>query len=515
MKKVFALSLICFMALGATAVMADTRTNSLGLSAGQQIDDLDSIWLFPQTAANYGNVVDYRLENLGSTFGNWFGVIHKDWDDLGYIGIYVRRPMNQFFSADFSPFIANNFGILNGGNNWASDLDPSNSAWNSNTLSGAFNHVTATYSNIGFNAFTIQQPQNKADLFWAKDFSDATIGVRLNYAEQDNSGNSTAADTITSGTPGNGTNLGQTGDGNTSVIGLDLGVSLKNLGALSGLDLALGYSLGSANYTGVNNRQEGGINEVKYNDKLSDDNISELRANAVAKAAINDNATMRIFAGARLDNLGFKQNFQADFNNNNNYTDAGETQNIKNSYSDTNFNVGLACTHKVADGKALVIVGISGIYDDRNWKQFGASNLAGSSTADQLFNDSSDTEQETWWEVPVNAAVEAPIFGWLKARVGANFDLMSQYTEKIVQPTNQTAAGTAFQDQTSVSATWNPYQSINFTMGASAEFQNFTLDLQMNPSAFETYLKAFQPGNGIFYGTAPNMFTSAELKYAF
>ena len=82
------------MALGAKLAMADTRTDSLGLIAGDQIDDLDSIWLFPQDAANFGNVADFRIGALGAD-SSWGGVIDKVWDDIGYFAVYTGRPFNQ------------------------------------------------------------------------------------------------------------------------------------------------------------------------------------------------------------------------------------------------------------------------------------------------------------------------------------------------------------------------------------------------------------------------------------
>jgi len=534
MKKVLAWMLGCFMVLGVTAAQADVRTDSLGLSAGQQVDDLDSIWLFPQDAARNGNVVDFRLGfTNGSSADNWGGIIHKDWDDVGYIGIYTKRPFDQSNGIVPNVPAANQNGILNGAWSWGNIVSPyySSLVYNNNhTNSGAYvgdtiDTITSHYAldRVTLNNQRIQTPENKLDLFWAKEMTDTTFGVHVNYAANTGfanagqDGNDTGSYTQGFGTPGANTPLTVAENGSTSVLGLDLGLGLKNLGGLDSLDLGVGYSLGSVNYTYTDTQENAGATgtEAKNTGSVKDNNISEIRINALAKAKINDNATMRIYANGKLGNYGVNGSFVGDNANDGSFTDAGDVRTGSNTYSDTNVNLGIACDHKVADGKAKVIAGVELIYDDQSWKQTDLANLGGSSTADQVQPGSGSTLEDTWWVVPVNIAVEAPLFDWLKARVGASHPLFQSFTAKGVELTNGNAGGTAFQSTTTSTQTQDLASNLDMSYGVSAQFQNFTMDLQVSQSVFESYLSTFQPGAGIFYGGVAGMFTQADLRYAF
>ncbi len=147
MKKVLTLLVVCFMALGARMAMADVRTDSLGLTAGQQVDDLDSIWLFPQDAANYGNVADYRLGALGSDT-SWGGMIAKDSDDIGFIGVYFNRPFNENNGITPNVNAADQNGILNGNTNWANMVNPAASSYWANFGNPSGNYLG---DNAGFH----------------------------------------------------------------------------------------------------------------------------------------------------------------------------------------------------------------------------------------------------------------------------------------------------------------------------------------------------------------------------
>jgi len=534
MKKVLALLVACFMVLGARLAMADTRTDSLGLTAGQQIDDLDSIWLFPQDAANYGNVADFRVGGLTAD-DSWGGIIHKDWDDVGYIGIYTNRPFNQNNGVTPNVNPANQNGILNGFTDWAQMVNPASSSyWGSNYLYDPdqnigghyayypFGEVALNYyqnfeNGAGLNIIKIADPQNLADIFWAKDFSDVTLGAHFNYAAQ-RGGNSDGANygsgtaSFNPATPAGGDNTASVFNLDSQVLGLDLGLTSKSLG----LALGLGYSIGSVNYKeSYTYMFNATTSENWYSDSLKDSNISELRVNALLKNKINDTTTGRIYANARLDNLGFSQSSDYDQNGDDSLTDAGDIYTSKSAYTDTNVNLGIACDHNVADGKAHVIAGLGIIYDGRKWTQSAFTNLNGSTTANQILAGSGSSYSEDWWVVPANVAVEAPLFSWLKARVGASHDLYSNITGKVIQLTNVNTAGTAFQDTTTVINNWNLATLVDMSYGLSAEFQNFTLDLQVNPNTLQQYLTTFQPGAGIFTAGVPGLFTQADIRYAF
>ena len=539
MKKALALLLVGFMVLGAKLALADTRTDSLGLAAGHQIDDLDSIWLFPQDAANFGNVVDYRLEGIGGTGDDWGGIIHKDFDEIGYIGVYTNRPFNQAFGVAPNTNAADQNGILNGFTSWSFMINPSSSSyWGSNYLydpdgnigghyaywpygeNAALNYYVNFWFGAGMNLIKVADPENKADIFWAKDFADATIGVHLNYANQsggDNeygNGNGSGTGNQTQGTP---TLFGQqtsTFNNDSSVIGVDLGATLKSIN----LSLGLGYSLGSVNYKEVyaQNYVTAGTMTTWDNSQIKDNNISEIRVNALLKGKVNDTTTSRVYLSGHLDNLGFQNNVQWDQDGDGTFGNvAGEVFKGTDTYTDTNVDFGFACDHNVADGKAHVIASLGIIYDGRKWTQTAMNNLAGSTTADQVLGGSGSTYNEDWWVVPFNFAVEAPLFDWLKARVGASHNLYNNITGKITQLTNPNAGGTAFQDTTTISNGWDLPSNLDISYGASAQFQNFTVDLQINPNTFENYLTAFQPGSGIFYAPVGGMFTQADIRYAF
>gem|GEM_PF-2657689 len=547
MKKVFLVLLVCFMALGAKLAMADTRTDALGLTAGQQVDDLDSIWMFPQDAGNFGNVVDFRMGNPnGANFADWFGVIHKDFDEIGYIGVYTNRPFNQNDGLGSQAQWANQQGILNGNQSWSNMINPSNSNWQgSNSLTDNDGNVTATYAPVGgsnvlntftifFNNVTVADPLNKADIFWAKDFADVTLGAHLNYASNQGNQAPSGTDGNTQGTPTLNGQASDTFTADSSVIGLDLGATLKNLGSNMSLALGLGYSMGSVNYKEVysSNYLTVGTQTAFLNEAIKDNNISEIRVNALLKNKMNDTTTGRIYGNVRLDNLGFSNLSQFDFSGDGTYTDLqGETVKETSTYSDTNINLGLACDHSVADGKAKVIVGLEAILDSRQWGQTAYENAAGSSNTTLIGPGSGSTFNEDMFVVPFNVAIEAPINDWLTGRIGATKTLYSNITDKVTQLTNPNAAGTAFQDTTKASNYWDNYdnQFMTLTYGLSAKFNNLTIDLQINPNTLLNDAKSFEPGAGILYGSNGNQFNNgntglgdafatisqADVRYAF
>jgi len=535
MKKVLALSLICFMALGAKLALADTRTDALGLTAGQQVDDLDSIWLFPQDASSFGNVVDFRMGNPnGNHSYDWGGIIHQDFSDLGYFGVYYNRPFDTNDGNGIQPNtpLANRAGILNGASSWANMMNPNNSAFfgpggnGPNTQSnypyypagGGFpysiNNTLGAEVNWRFNAnlneTTVADPSNLFDLFWSKDFSDVVLGVHINYAGQtgnDNQGDGDGNNTYTQGTPTlNGSPIDKfTAD--SSVIGLDLGATLKNIGTNMSLALGLGYSLGSVNYseTGSSNYLTAGTQTVGYNETIKDNNISELRLNALLKDKVSDTMNARIYGNARLDSLGLKDMAQYDSDGDGTFTDvARETYNGSNTYTDTNINLGLACDHSVADGKAKVIAGAGVIFDSRKWSYTAMTNLAGSATTDQVRWGSGSSYNEDTWAVPFNVAIEAPIFGWLTGRVGATSYLYNVVGAKDIYLRLVNAAGTAYQDTATANNTVVLPQNLNLSYGASAKFDNLTMDLQLSPSALLNFAQGFAPGQGLLYGNTNN-----------
>jgi len=521
MKKVLLLLLVCFMALGATKAMADSRTDALGLTAGQQVDDLDSIWMFPQDAGSFGNVVDFRLGNPNgaSVSQDWGGIIHKDFDEIGYIGVYYNRPMNDQYLAPNRP-VGNSNGIFNSGNTWAAQILPGNSGNTGagNQFNGA-NFSTFPYAGMSavlggqtdfqfgdFNSYAVADPQNKLDLFWSKDFTDVVIGAHFNYASQtgmDNGGvGNGAADILPAGTPNGDTHSKY--NSSSSVLGLDLGLTFKELVTNTSLALDLGYSIGSVNYSDSETADyiTAGTQTTFLNETVKDNNISELRVNALLKNKMNDTTTGRIYANARLDNLGFKAVDQVDDNSDGSFTDqARETFNGSSTYTDTNVNLGLACDHSVADGKAKVIASVGAIYDSRKWTFTAFTNAAGSATVDQIRRGSGDSVTADILQVPFNVAIEAPIFEWLTARMGASNDLFHNGNIKVIAHHTINPAGTAFEEVDTANNSYDWYQFIDLSYGLSVKSGNWTMDLQLDPNKLLTAAQRLEPGSGLLYGS--------------
>ena len=506
MKKFLTLFAVCFMVLGAKWAMADSRTDSLGLTPGQQVDDLDSIWLYPQNAANFGNLVDNRMGTSANSAvltptNDWFGIIAQEWQDLGYIGVYTNRPFDQSNGIVPSSNPADQFGILDGSfGTWDAALSPFSTFTNAIADNGG--HITATYVPHGL-ALAITNPENKLDAFWAKSFSDATLGVHVNYASQ-NIGNISNSETYVANPPAAGSYLTTTNNAYTGVLGIDLGLGVKNFILWDNLDLGVGYSMGSVNYSSVYNQENTAQNATvaltDYTEK--DHGVDEIRVNGLGVSKISDTTSGRTYLNIRIDNLGV--------NSTTNTTSLAGVNNAlgdqiaqTNAYSDLNINLGYALSHKVLDGKALVIASLTGIFDDRKWTYTAAENAGGSTSETLLGANSGESEELSALVIPFNVAIETPLFDWMKARIGVSKNIFVSATEKIVQPTNINGAGTAFQTNNVGQESEDPgtlYQNINTFAGVGMSFSNFTLDFQINPTNLLTALNGLAPGDGLIYG---------------
>jgi hypothetical protein len=561
MKKVLLMLLCGVMVLAAKFATADPRTDALGLTAGDQVDDLDSIWMFPQDAANYNNVVDLRLGNPNGNVGNdWGGVIEKDADDIGYIGVYTNRPFDE--SDGIAPNVnaASLHGGFNGGTNWSEAISPvASSYYGGYFLNSAGSFVSTHYTVFPYeeqaylNAYTnfyfgadlpaakVADPQNLADIFWAKDFTDVTLGVHLNYAAQRDGATEDFGDgpylsgsaTISQGTPVLGEEIQENANFDSSALGIDIGATLKNIGTNMSLGLGVGYSLGSVNYRFVGNTND--VTATSFtnavSNTVSDDGINELRVNALLKDKLTDSDTARVYLNGRLDSVGFKDNEMLDTTGTGAFTNEGDVYNGTNIYTDTYLNLGLAFDHNVEQGKAHVIAGVGIIYDGRSWKETAYNNALGSTTANQIIEGSGTTYNEDWWVVPFNVAVEAPIFDWLTGRVGAQGDLYSNITAHVVYPYDANAANTAFTDTNTVIDDFAVNEPILLSYGATAKFNNFSMDLQLSPGALLNAISTLAPGAGLTYQnnstttpstTGPSIanqifstFVQADMRYAF
>jgi hypothetical protein len=500
------------MVLGTKWAMADSRTDSLGLTAGQQVDDLDSIWLFPQDAANFGNVVDTRLGSAAATksvANDWIGEISQEWPDVGYIGVYTKRPFNASNGVvpSFDP--TDQYGIFNSvGGSWTNALNPLAAGSGAKVATTIGITSTASYTNFALSQ-AIADPENKLDAFWAKAYNDVTLGVHLNYADQ---GTTISSTTGSVNPPAAGVIVGNNNNGTDQVLGLDLGLGVKNV-FFDSLNVSLGYSMGALNYsqqTNVeNSSQNGSVDEVNQTEK--DNGISEFRLNGLGTSKISDTTNGRLYLNVRLDNLGINSTQVVTLPNGNQDNLVATELSQSNTYSDTNLNLGYALNHKLADGKSMVITSLTAIYDDRQWSATEATNAAGSTSPNQLMANAGETEEETTLVIPFNVAVETPLFDWMKLRFGAYKNLYQSITDKIVQPTNINSAGTAFQTSNVGQETQDLTGGINTYMGVGCAFNNFTLDLQINPNTLLATLGGIAPGQGILYGaTATNPATGTN-----
>ena len=230
-------------------------------------------------------------------------------------------------------------------------------------------------------------------------------------------------------------------------------VDLMWANSFSGTSVGVGLNYSNTSDNGANTDRDIAI---KLGVGLPTDMFSQLNIHAgyeMGSQTVNNTSTPNspsiITAGALA---------QKDLDANNNlrmFVDFGTDSNLGWNKNDsyTNIQLGLAGNRKVNDGKGLVSTGLI----------IGYTNQTG--TADN-FN-------LNW-----NGGVESKVADWLTARTGIS---------KLI-----------YNGQNNNLATFN------FAMGASINWQNFTLDLNVNPASFENTITNIQPGNGIFYGNDAN-----------
>jgi hypothetical protein len=156
MKKGLLLLLAGVMAFSvAVQSMASARLDSMASNVWQ-VEDYDSIWLYPNKVLDYKNTVDFRLNNnfggLGNAADNWGGVIAEENELLGgVIGAYINRPDRLYTAAQAA-----------GGSGFRSLF---RYYW---TPVGNRNHPDNNSTNI-------------LDLFWGSSMDNGALGIHLNY----------------------------------------------------------------------------------------------------------------------------------------------------------------------------------------------------------------------------------------------------------------------------------------------------------------------------------------------
>lgn len=352
MKKGLLLLLVGLTAFYGVTVKAMASARLDGMATDDRVvEDRDLIFTYANKALANGNMVDIRLFGTGRV---WGGLLVKD-DSLGVIGAYVNNPGSA---------------VLEG----AANADP------------------------------------KFDLFWAKDFSGAAFGVRVNYAN-----------TVTA-IPGT----------YNREMGLQLGLGLNGGSDLSQINFHAGFDTASISAGGTSNNNAPSL----------------ITAGALLQHDTDANNDMRFFGDLGLT------------------SDPGAVANASNLL----IQLGAADNKKVLEGKGLVS---SGLIVGVGSNSAGAGNSTSQFTLD--------------WQANVEAQAES----WLTIRTG--------FDKQVYNGLNQGAI------------------PIVFAVGASVNYQNFNLDLNVTPGSLFNSIANIQPGNGIFYTNGNNILSvsEADVTYKF
>jgi len=504
MKKALLLLLVGFMALAPMTASASVRTEGMGVMA-QQVEDLDLIWLFPQKIEEY-SLVDYRMEFLGSD-DEWGGVIHKD-PYIGNWGLYVGRPFNGQSSYPYfgdHAYIYTMFGsIVDGLNTW-----------------GARINAQGTVGALGkpwWNAMD-EDPENKLDLFKTFAVGDGVLGVRLNYASQKDDGEFSYSENVTSSDP-DYSGVYEEGVRKSSVIGINVGYGLKDLGPFNALDLGLAYYMGSLTEEDIDYQLNTTNNAyvLAEEETLEGDGINEIAFNARAVKEASENVNLITNLNFRTSKLAVEYTRNAYNPDGTQVLGAGEVEVSTAEHKNTFIALGLDCNHKVNGGTGLVVGGLNLQYAKGTWASEDRVNAAGLAAADRIdtnYYDGYETEM-TYMGIWANVGVEANLKSWLQVRAGFSRELMA--SAKMVENGGWTvnATNTAYQD------TWEDEYSVDetedtvMTFGVGVTHKNWNVDLLVTKSGVEDLLSDGDFGEGLLYsGSTLSGIVKGQIKYNF
>lgn len=272
MKKNFLFFLAMFLTFGSIyQLRADSRLDGMSADA-RAIEDMDLIWLYPNKALQYKNTADVRLNDGGSYYSTWegnnaeWGGILKDAGDLGVLGLYTGRPEEPAY-AFYDTYDGGYWRqqSVNDRTDWLyqNDWPMYSSPWLA--VGGVSNW---DYAGGGAN---VLQPNNKADLFWAKSLGDCDLGVRASYA--DNQAYAT-----------NGSN-------DSRDFELHVGVGLATLAPFKEANFRVSFATGSV---------DNGITGVK------DDSIYTVTAGTLLVADMDKENTLRFYGDVNLDHFSLR-----------------------------------------------------------------------------------------------------------------------------------------------------------------------------------------------------------------
>jgi hypothetical protein len=492
MKK--ALMLLLGLVLVSPA-FASVRTDGMGIMPVQD-NDIDLIWVFPQAIDDYA-VVDYRMGWLDGVDDNWGGVIHRD-KCIGNWGVYLGRPfMGNYMGVDYLD-AAMGGSILTGAGSW----------------DGIMSYMDTYIANWG-----VADPQNKVDLFKTFKAGNGVLGLRINYAtnnDEDDDDLETWTENDANGyEPGE--QISWEDNFGENVIGVDLGYGMKKLGPFNNFDMAVGYSIGSYknddNYIYQNAADTGPIEHSHYD--FEGDGISEMRLALRGVKEMTDVTKLVVNGNLKMGKLAFKYDARLDTDNDGVLGEvAGEYDSATEEYKNTSFGLGVNCVHTVHDGWGKVVAGLNLSSSKGTWNSTEYTSLAGSVVADQIVDTGENFEEETLSNMSIwaNIGVEANLLKWLQIRGGFNKDIMgkSKWTEMV--PT--TVVTNAYQSVANAEETWTDLNDVLMTFGIGITYKNWNIDLLTTTESIEDFMGDATLGSGILYqGHVLNDIVMGQLTY--
>jgi hypothetical protein len=237
-------------------------------------------------------------------------------------------------------------------------------------------------------------------------------------------------------------------------VELGVGLGFNNIGPFSQLNLHGDFEMISET-------------DKHANPVTHDSGVYSVLFGGLAQADLSDTNYMKVFT-----DLSFGQN------NNTDLLWGGTGYNS----TTTTALLGFSCGHKLNKGKDLLNTGLVLDYVG---------------TKETIYYDYSENE----WNLIWNASVEAGATDWLTLRAGLTAPVVSRYYESDHSPTYGS----------------NKNKSVYLATGFAINWQNFTLDANVDVASFENSINHAQPGNGLFFTNGDDLLTVTEvdLRYKF
>ncbi len=558
MKKALALLLLAGLAFAPIASFADVADESLGqgsyFDAALRTGSSDLVQLFPEQASNFSNTffmyygtpdyeavpgippaggtdtIGYDGNGLLSGSDNWFGVIDSK-HGIGTWAVFINVPVDYFTdNAGGNPdlYLGTETDGFNNTYTAVGGFDPTDAAGygaTTNNWGAVVNHWTdwngTGYSNVGGGNVGasggrigeyLQTPNNK----FVVTFADQGFGLSLNYGDQagdywDFTGNTNVT---VPANPAAGTYLGykQYAD-QVQEYGLSLGLGGKDVGPFSNLDVAASFELGTIDLVDSQveeNAAGTGVNNY-YQDSMKDNGIYDVRVNVLAVKDSDENTQLRLSTNDVLSQLGTKEVFQEDNNNNGSFLDAGDDNEFRDTtFANLDINVNAGCVHKIEDGKGRFISSIGVQYRNQHFTDESQEYSVANAQFQPVYYSDSDY---TNFLVPIHMGAEQDLFDWLTLRLGATANAFQSYSDKTIGRNNQTAEG-VYQNVETDNSWSDQFANVIFTSGFGVKFGNFGFDALLNEDVVENnMLVNIAPGAGTLF--TGNLVTVAKVDGTF